>query len=395
MHLCLGGQVRVLFSTTAGAGHFGPMIPVARACVDSGHDVAVAAPASFADHVREAGFVHLTFPDAPPDVMAAVFGRVPDLSREEGNALVIAEVFGRLDAQAALPTMLQIVSDWRPDLVVRDPAEFAAAAAAERAGVPQGQVAISLGHLFEAFAAILDEPLRELEALAGLATHRGSDVLLSTPTLTSVPASLDGPEDSGGGRQVWRYRVPVQSSGPAVPGQWGDPEHPLLYVSFGSIAGALRRFDEVYRQVLEGLADLPVRVLMTTGATLDPASLGPAPANACVRSWWPQEAAMPETALIIGHGGFGTTMTAVRAGVPQIVIPLFSSDQFVNAERIHAAGAGLQLPRGLDDVASVPAAVEDVLSGAHYAAAARNLAGEIAALPDVSTTVRVLEALAD
>jgi UDP:flavonoid glycosyltransferase YjiC (YdhE family) len=31
---------------------------------------------------------------------------------------------------------------------------------------------------------------------------------------------------------------------------------------------------------------------------------------------------MREAALLIGHGGFGTTMTAVAAGVPQLVLPL-------------------------------------------------------------------------
>ncbi len=36
--------MRVLFSTTAGAGHFGPMVPVAHACLAAGWEVAVAAP---------------------------------------------------------------------------------------------------------------------------------------------------------------------------------------------------------------------------------------------------------------------------------------------------------------------------------------------------------------
>ena len=44
----------MLFSTTAGAGHFGPMIPIAHACADAGHAVAVAAPASFAGSVAKA-----------------------------------------------------------------------------------------------------------------------------------------------------------------------------------------------------------------------------------------------------------------------------------------------------------------------------------------------------
>ena len=34
----------MLLSTTAGAGHFGPMTAIARACVEAGHEVRVAAP---------------------------------------------------------------------------------------------------------------------------------------------------------------------------------------------------------------------------------------------------------------------------------------------------------------------------------------------------------------
>lgn len=104
---------------------------------------------------------------------------------------------------------------------------------------------------------------------------------------------------------------------------------------------------------------------------------------------------MPESALIIGHGGFGTTMTALRAGVPQIVMPLFSSDQYVNAELVHRVGVGLQLPRGLQDVPALPAAVEQILADNRFAAAAQGLAAEIAALPDVSTLVPVLEGMID
>jgi len=147
------------------------------------------------------------------------------------------------------------------------------------------------------------------------------------------------------------------------------------------VAGSLERFGALYPAVLEALADLPVRVLMTTGADFDPAQLNPLPANACVVRWWPQEAAMTEAALVIGHGGFGTTMTALAAGVPQIVMPLFAFDQFINAQRVDAVGAGIQLPGGLDSVAAVSEAVRRLLAQPRFADGARSVAAEIAALP--------------
>jgi UDP:flavonoid glycosyltransferase YjiC (YdhE family) len=391
--------MRVLFSTTAGAGHFGPMIPVARACQAAGHAVAVAAPASFAGSVGEAGLPHLPFPDVPADQLGAVFGRLPSLPREEANRLVVGEIFGRLDAQAALPTLLDTIRDWAPDVVVRDPAEFGALVAAEASGLPQVQVAIDMGGFIPAMADTLDGPIRELEQLAGIGESRGAQRLLATPTFSSVPAALDQPAVDGldpGPEQgrVWRYRIDTSASGPALPAEWGDPAAPLVYVSFGSVAGSMGRFDAVYPAILEVLADLPVRVLITTGKGYDPAHLDPRPANAWGTSWWPQAAAMRDAALVVGHGGFGTTMTALAAGVPQLVLPLFSSDQFLNAERVQAVGVGAQLLGGMDALPEVPGVVQDLLHEPGYAEAARRVAADMAALPDVTTTVAVLEELA-
>jgi UDP:flavonoid glycosyltransferase YjiC (YdhE family) len=389
----------MLFSTTAGVGHFGPMVPIAHACAAAGHAVAVAAPASFAGSVAKAGLAHLPFPDGPPDQLGAVYSRLPSLPREEANRVVVTEVFGRLDAQASLPTLLSLVGEWRPDVVIRDPAEFGALVAAERFGLPQVQVAIDLGGFIPTVAGWLDEPIRELERMAAIAHGRGSRLIRATPTFSSVPAALDHPSAGGTGPemgkvQVWRYRADISASGPSAPAEWGDPAAPLVYVSFGSVAGSLGRFDALYPAILEVLADLPVRVLITTGDGYDPARLGPLPANAWAAQWWPQAAVMREAALLIGHGGFGTTMTAVAAGVPQLVLPLFSSDQFQNAERVEAVGVGARLLGGLDALPDVPGIVRELLEQPRYIEAARRIAADMAALPEVRATVAVLEELA-
>ena len=391
--------MRVLFSTTAGAGHFGPMIPVARACEAAGHAVAVAAPASFAGSVADAGLLHRAFPDVPADQLGAVYGRLPSLPREEANRLVITEIFGRLDGQAALPALLDIIRDWTPDVVVRDPAEVGALVAAHGSGLPQVQVAIDMGGFVPAVADWLDQPIRELERMAGIADLRGSQRLRATPTFSSVPNTLDQPptEQSGSGLTtgpVWRFRADTPVAGPSLPASWGDSAAPLVYVSFGSVAGSLGRFDALYPAIVEVLADLPVRVLVTTGKGYDLARLGPWPANVWAAQWWPQAAAMREAAVAIGHGGFGTTMTALAAGVPQLVLPLFSLDQFLNADRVQAVGVGERLLGDLEAVRDVPRLLGELLNEPRYAEAARRVAAEMAALPDVSTTVAVLEELA-
>jgi len=389
----------MLFSTTAGAGHFGPMIPIAQACTAAGHTVAVAAPASFGGSVTKAGLAHLPLPDVPADEIGAVYSQLPSLPREEASRVVVTQVFGRLDAQAALPVLLTLIAEWRPDVVIRDPAEFGALVAAARFGLPQVQVAIDLGGFVPTVADWLDEPIRELERLAGIADARGAQRIRATPTFSSVPAALHHPwaerTDPGQGKaQVWRYRADITASGPSLPAEWGDPDAPLVYVSFGSVAGLLGRFDALYPAVLEALADLSVRVLITTGTGYDPSRLDPLPANACAAQWWPQSAVMREATLLIGHGGFGTTMTAVAAGVAQLVLPLFSLDQFQNAERVEAVGIGARLIGGLDALPEVPRVVRELLDQPRYLEASRRIAADMAALPNVTTTVAVLEELA-
>ena len=361
----------------------------------------VAAPASFAGAVAGAGFEHAPFADVAPEVMGPIFGRLPELPLEEANATVIGEICGRLDAQAALPGVMAVIDSWRPDLVVREPAEFASLVAAERAGIAQVQVAIGMVGTFETAWPILSEPLAELSVLAGLPADRAFATMVRTPELTCVPASLDVPmdgrqrRDTSGHGPRWRFRdANRRGETGALPPSWGDPQLPLVYVSFGSVTASLEPFAAMYPATLAALADAPLRVLMTTGSAIDPASLEPWPANAHVEQWWPQADVMAHAAAVVGHGGFGTTMMALAAGVPQVVVPLFAFDQTVNAERVAGVGAGIHLGGGPGAAVELSAAVTAALSDPAYRAGAAAIAAEMAALPDTTAAVAVLEGLA-
>jgi UDP:flavonoid glycosyltransferase YjiC (YdhE family) len=140
-----------------------------------------------------------------------------------------------------------------------------------------------------------------------------------------------------------------------------------------------------------------VRVLMTIGSEGDIAELGSLPANAVVERWVPQAEVLSHAAVVVCHGGYGTTVGALVAGVPLVVAPLFA-DQGRNAARVAAVGAGLALPMAPSieaaDVAGLGELVRPVLGDPSFGRAARGIAASARALPHVDAAPAVLEDIA-
>jgi rhamnosyltransferase subunit B len=78
-----------------------------------------------------------------------------------------------------------------------------------------------------------------------------------------------------------------------------------------------------------------------------PASLPP---SILWQDYVPLRRLLPHVALLAHHGGIGTTAEALRAGTPQLVVPL-AHDQFDNAARVVALGTGASLPASRVDTA--------------------------------------------
>lgn len=390
--------VRVLISTTANDGHVGPLVSLARAFVSAGHGVRLAAPVSFAAAVERTGLSHVPFDDAPAELIGPVMARLPLLPFGEANATVVREVFGRIDAQAALPGLVAAIDAWRPDVVVREPAEFGSLAAAERAGVPHLQVAVGMSEMSRLLVELTPEPLAELAGLVGLADGSLTDAASREQILSSVPEMLDRAGDDAYVEHAvsFRYRDDAGTSPSAepLPG-WGDPESPLVYVTFGSVTGSLPPFSGVFRNALDGLADLPARVFMTVGRRVDIAGIGPVPANARVEAWWPQADVLAHAAVVLGHGGFGTTMGAIAAGVPQVIAPIFTTDQIVNAHHVASVGAGRAVRPGPNVVADACAEVLAVLTEPAYRSSAQAVAAATAALPPPADAIAIVQRLAE
>jgi UDP:flavonoid glycosyltransferase YjiC (YdhE family) len=383
--------MRVLLTTTRGAGHFGPLIPFAHAFRRAGADVLVAAPHAAHDMVRAEGLPIWMFDQAPGHERDATFAVVHELPEVARNAHVVAELFARVDGGAALPGVHEVCRRWRPDVVMSEICEFAGPVVAEALGIPSICVGISQQGPAELLAGALVPALDDLRAEMGLAPALDRDRLPDVPYFTLMPAALEDPALPPT-RAAWRFREVDEDSAGARRPRWAEGDRPLVYVTFGSVAPTMDLFPGLYRAAIDALAGLPIELLVTVGRDRDPAALGPLPANVHVERWVPQREVMPHAAAMVCHGGSGSVTMGLAAGMPMAVLPLFA-DQPWNAERVAAIGAGIALERGPEGVAGLRDAVSKLIIDPAYRANAASVADEMGAMPPVDLAPAIVREL--
>lgn len=121
-----------------------------------------------------------------------------------------------------------------------------------------------------------------------------------------------------------------------------------------------------------------------------PALLAP---NMCWQEYVPLNALLPHVAALVHHGGIGTTAEALRAGTPQLVVPL-AHDQFDNAARVVAMGAGASLHAARVTPARMAHALQKVVGNTQVAAQSAALAARFAWQGGVDGVCARLETLA-
>jgi UDP:flavonoid glycosyltransferase YjiC (YdhE family) len=240
-------------------------------------------------------------------------------------------------------------------------------------------VAISLAEGEAASIAAAGPALEELQAGT-------TGALTAAPYLSRLPGSLD----PSGFPLTARYREVHPDTGP-LPAWWARADAPLVYLSLGTVLGYMPHAAGVFRAVLDAVAGLPVRVLLTTGRRMDHGELGHVPDNVHVEAWVDQDTVLRHADLVLCHGGSGTAYGALSFGVPVVVVPVFA-DQFENGRRIAGAGAGVVVEAGATGAVVGPGegphiagAVGHVMGDPAYRDRARALAAEMAAAPDPGT----------
>ena len=363
-----------------GAGHFNPVVPFLHAARHRGDEVLTVGPPALREMVESAGFPFRAGGEPSEEQVAAIRERLPVVPAAEASVLGNRELFARLATGAMLAGMEDAWDDWGPDLVLRDPTEYASAILAARTRTPVAQVAISLAEAEAGSIAVAGPALEE--------HHQGVvSALRAQPYLTRFPASIDPSPFA----DTVRFHEPAQAPA-SLPDWWDGSDAPLIYLTFGTVLGYMSIAADAYAMALRAVERTSTRVLLTVGRRFDASALGPLPANVHVEPWIDQARVLEQAELVVCHGGSGTTLAALAAGVPLVMVPLFA-DQFENARRVAATRAGrvVQTQATTADARAIDAdaapriteGIEDVLGDVTYRDRACDIASEMAGTPTV------------
>src|SRR3954452_15609587 len=331
--------MRVLITTTPGCGHRTPMLPLAAAFIERGHDVLWAAYGDVGPQLERKGFAVVSAGLAEGATWDAFLEERPDVFRlppAERPDHIFPGIFGARRAGPMLTDLLPVARDWRPDLLVCEQAEFAGPIVAAALGVPN--LTHAFGRLIPAVrtraAGETVAPLWKSQGLeprpyGGVYDHLYLDI---------YPPSLQSP-GSGHLPEVQLVRPVAAAATAAPPPDLPEGNAPLVYVTFGTVFNDM----DMIRMVVEALRDLDVRIVATVGPGNDPDALGEQPANVMVAQFIPQDGLLPHCSLVVSHAGSGTFLAALGAGLPQVLLPQ-AADQFGTAEAGVASGTAAVIP---------------------------------------------------
>jgi UDP:flavonoid glycosyltransferase YjiC (YdhE family) len=365
-------MARILAVTWDGGGNLPPMLGIASELQGRGHQIRVLGHPQQAEVVTSAGLRFIAYRHArpwSPHVVAT------------GLRFLLRFLFGVFTEPGIGEDVRNELAREPVDLALIDSMTLAGLWAAERAGVPTAVLMHTLRRYHT--HAWSRSPIGVVAAARGMRPGRLWNA--ADRVLVATDADLDPSAKRRLPANV-RYTGVVQA--PIPPGTL--EEEPLVLVSLSTIF--FEHQQETLQAILDALAGLPMRVVVTTGA-VSPEALR-RPPHFEVHRVLPHDDIMPSAALVVGHGGHSTTMRALAHGVPLLILPMHSMlDQLMIGKAVAAAGAGRVLPKTASP-RDIRSAVELLLQDPSYRRAAaavgarlRSRNGAIAAADEIEALV--------
>jgi UDP:flavonoid glycosyltransferase YjiC (YdhE family) len=390
--------MRVVLAPEGSRGDVQPLLALGEALVERGCEVLVAAPPEAEPWAAARG---LPFRASGPGARAflqthaaAVQGSVLSLHRR-------AEQYVRESMPQQLATLREACAD--ADLLVAAGVQLLGRSVADLEGIPYRYVAYTpamfasrahppfivkrqtlpgwlnrLGwRAFEAFyGVVIGRMLNGQRAELGLPPVRDAlgyffgerPLLAADPELAPLPADAAHRAESLG---ALHPRV-IEDLPPKLEAFLASGPPPV-YLGFGSMPDPDPA--RTTRELLDAVCRLGLRAIVSEGW----AGLGggPLPEGVIAIGDVPHALLFPRVAVVVHHGGAGTTAAATRAGVPQVVVPHLL-DQFYFAHRVALLGLGPPaLPRKRLGAASLAAQLEACLDNEMLAERAAELGARV------------------
>lgn len=377
--------MRVMFCTTTGAGHVLPLISTAWALRAAGHEVLFALTRDGAGYARDAGM-----PVAPVTTTvdaAQVFERHGPaiwerLAAAPGDPvteyLAYVPPFAEISADQAEST-IHAARMWRAELIVHTLEHGGGPLAAAVLDVPAVVHGFGFATPVGVVHAVADQMGDQYERY-GVSWRPPAAVLdVAPPSLRTVKDWDDA------GVPVWDTRYTPYGGG-AVLDDWllEPPARPRIVLTLGTSLPGRVGLDPL-AALIEAAEGVDAEFVLLLGDTL--ADTGGLPPNVRVVGWTPLDAVLRTADAVVNHGGSGTVLSCLAAGLPQLVLPQWG-DQSAHGAAVRERGAGL---------VSSPAeagvwAVTRLITDAGMRDAARAIRDEMAAM---AAPARIAGRLAD
>ena len=421
----MGGQMRIVLVTIGSLGDVQPIFALALGLQRAGHEVRVVTHASFASLASRLGVDLRPTSAADPRRLLESAEAREIFSRR--NPFGAWRGFASLAESSARTVYVDTLAacEGADALAYSGLAVFPGYAVAERLGLPylathlipigptarfpsallpQGPAWIPgynrLSHgvairlVWRGFAPLMDRARAE-EPLASrfpspAAVAAGARVALFgiSPAVLPPPPAWSGWARFTG---YWFLDEPSAWDPPPELLRFLEGGPPPVVVGFGSMSG--RDPVRTTRIVIEALQRARLRgVLLSGWGGLKPEGLSP---SVLALDFAPHRWLYPRAAAIVHHGGAGTTASALRAGVPSVVVP-FAFDQPFWAERVRRLGVGpAPVPERALTPARLASAIRRAIEDPRMARAARALGERTREEDGVGTAVREIERALD
>ncbi|RPF24899.1 nucleotide disphospho-sugar-binding domain-containing protein [Streptomyces sp. TLI_185] len=359
--------MRVMVVATPALGHLFPAVPLLWALRALGDEILVVT-AGDATRVSEAG---LPVIDALPgetlttlfdDFQAIDAAFFAGLSRRPMESMAdLTPVLAHVAARLLEPTRA-VAGRWRPDAVLTTHGQGAGRAVAAELDIPLIEHGLGFARsngIQEAVRTVLAEQFGS----SGV-PPTSLFVDIAVPSMTTVPEGMT-------------MRSVPYNGGALVPdAALTTTGRPRVLVTAGT--QLLRSHGVDALAWLPEVATASDTDFLLAAGDADLSALGALPPNVRTLEWTPLSILLPTCSAVVHHGGSGTTMSALAAGVPQLVMPALA-DNHINARAVEERGVGISTHE------AAGTALASVLSEPAFSKAARDVAAEIHSLPPPAT----------